>query len=307
MGSISGSLVRGARSCCFGVRQILLTGALSTTGLVHAPLAVAQSADSLWISDRGSRADAEPWVLLSGVLGGLAGYRRIERGLLAAGHRVIVIDPYLMSIDSGDVSFDALARRVSSQLVARGVGRATVVGHAHGGGVAVRLAAANSPGLVSQLFLLNVGALSGNKSPVFSASMRLASLVAHMPGGKRFMRGRIVAGIRENSGQTAWLDERTAHAYTDGPLDNIGAVVRLAERLGHSQEPEPLSAVIARIKVPVTLLLGALTCPASPGKEELIALKPLGELVRTIRIEGTCHFPHEEAPDIVLQYFARPW
>jgi len=278
---------------------------LALAGLVHVPLARAQSADSLWISDRGSKADAEPWVLISGVIGGVAGYRRIERGLVNLGHRVIVIDPYLMSIDSSDVSFDALARRVSAQLGAHGVVRASVVGHAHGGGVALRVTA-NSPGLVSQLFLLNVGALSGNKSPVFSSSMRLASLVAHVPGGKRFMRGRIVAGIRENSGQTGWLDDRTVHDYTDGPLNNIGAVVRLAERLGNSQEPEPLSAVISLIKVPVTLLLGAFTCPASPGPEELVALKPLGELVRTIRIEGACHFPHEEAPNKVLQYFVRP-
>lgn len=264
-----------------------------------------QSADAPWISDRGSKADSEPWILISGVIGGLAGYGKIERGLMALGHRVIVVDPYLMSIDSSDVSFDALARRVSAQLRAHGVMRATIVGHAHGGGVALRVTA-GSPGLVSQLFLLNVGALSGNKSPVFSSSMRLASLLAHLPGGKRFMRGRIIAGIRENSGQTGWIDERTAHEYTDGLLNNIGAVVRLAERLGNSQEPEPLSAVTSRVKVPVTLLLGAVTCPASPGSDELVALEPLGELVRTIRIDGACHFPHEEAPDQVLQYFARP-
>ncbi len=270
---------------------------------VIAPVAVrAQSPDSLWISVReGTSPNVGTFVLLSGVLGGLAGYRPIERGLLARGYRVIVIDPYLMSIDSTDVSFDALARRVDAQLVARGVTTARVVGHAHGGGVALRLAA-NAPGRVSELFLLNVGALSGNKSPVFSSSMRLATIVTHMPGGKSFVRRKIAAGIRENSGRADWLDDATLHAYIDGPLDNIGRVVRMAARLGKSQEPEPLSDVVARIHIPVTMLLGALKCPASPGAEEIAALKVLGALVRTVRIEGTCHFPHEEAPETVLRY-----
>ena len=265
----------------------------------------AQLPDSLWISTHGDvRPDRDTYVLLSGVLGGLAGYRGIERRLLQLGHRVVIIDPYLMSMDSADVSFDALARRVNSQLELRGVRNARVVGHAHGGGVALRIAS-NWPNRVSELFLLNVGALAGNHSPVFSSSMRFATLVTHVPGGKKYVRGRIVAGIRENTGNSEWLDDAMAHAYTDVPLDNISGVVGMALRLGNSVEPESLSTVIARVKVPVTLLLGALKCPASPGAEEIAALGSLGPLVRTVKIGGTCHFPHEEAPDVVMSYLVR--
>ena len=268
----------------------------------------AQMPDSLWISTHGvARPDRETYVLISGVLGGLAGYRGIERRLLALGHRVVIIDPYLMSMDSTDVSFDALARRVNTLLDARGVRGARVVGHAHGGGVALRLAS-NWPNRVSELFLLNVGALAGNHSPVFSSSMRLATIVTHVPGGKKLIRGRIVAGIRENTGNSDWLDDAMAHAYTDVPLDHISGVVGMAMRLGESVEPESLSVVVSRVKVPVTLLLGALHCPASPGPEEIAAFAPLGSLVRTVKIAGTCHFPHEEAPEVVMSYLvhARP-
>lgn len=262
----------------------------------------AQVPDSLWISTRGDvRADRETYVLVSGVLGGLAGYRGLERRLLLLGHRVVIIDPYLMSMDSADVSFNALARRIDALLEVRGVRAARVVGHAHGGGVAMRLAS-NYPARASELFLLNVGALSGNHSSVFSSSMRLATIVTHMPGGKRFVRGRIAAGIRENTGSSEWLDDAMVHAYTDVPLDHISGVVGMAMRLGESVEPESLSVVVSRLKVPVTLLLGALRCPASPGEAEITALESLGARLRTVKIDGTCHFPHEEAPEVVMSY-----
>ena len=264
-----------------------------------APLA-AQVPDSLWISTHGdARADRETFVLVSGVLGGLAGYRGIERRLLQLGHRVIIIDPYLMSIDSADVSFDALARRVNAQLERRGVLGARLVGHAHGGGVALRVAA-NWPTRVSELFLLNVGALAGNHSPVFSSSMRLASVVAHVPGGKALIRRKIAAGIRENTGNSSWLDDRAVHAYTDVPLAYMGGVVDLAMRLGQSDEPELVASVVSRVKVPVTMLIGALTCPASPDAGQIAALTSIG--ARVVKIAGVCHFPHEEAPDVVMSY-----
>jgi pimeloyl-ACP methyl ester carboxylesterase len=284
-------------------RRLLRSSALVLVTALGTPACVAaQVPDSLWISMRGDvRANGETYVLLSGVLGGLAGYRGIERRLLLLGHRVVIIDPYLMSIDSADVSFDALARRVNAQLDLRGVRAARVVGHAHGGGVALRLAS-NWPARVSELFLLNVGALAGNHSPVFSSSMRLAMLVAHVPGGKSFVRRRIVARIRENTGKSEWLDDAAAHAYTDTPLAYMGAVVGLATRLGQSEEPERLAPVIARVKVPVTMLIGALKCPASPSAEEIAALESLGAFVRVVKIEGTCHFPHEEAPEVVVNY-----
>jgi len=42
----------------------------------------------------------ETIVLLSGLVGGVAGYRRLEARLVAKHQRVVIIDPYLLSIDS---------------------------------------------------------------------------------------------------------------------------------------------------------------------------------------------------------------
>ena len=52
----------------------------------------------------------ETFVLISGLVGGVAGFRRLEAHLVEQDRRVIVIDPYLLSIDSAAVSFAALAR-----------------------------------------------------------------------------------------------------------------------------------------------------------------------------------------------------
>ena len=244
------------------------------------------------------------YLLLSGVIGGVAGYHRIERRLVELGNRVIVIDPYLLAIDSDDVSFDALAKRVDAELAARGVDTVRIVGHAHGGGVAIRLAA-NARGRASELFLLNVGALTDHRNPVFTSSIRLAPLITRLPGGRAFLRRRILDGLRQNGGHTEWLDSSTVRAYTEPMLDNIGRVVAMAMRLGKAEEPEPLAAVIQRLRVPVTVIIGALTCPASPGRDELAALEPLGRLVRIDTLAGVCHFPHEELPDELVHRLLR--
>src|SRR5689334_2255933 len=86
-------------------------------------------------------AGRETYVLVSGMVGGVAGFRRLGAQLIQRGYRVIILDPYRLSIDSADVSFAAMARRVDRVLALYDVRAAYVVAHAHGAGVALRLAA----------------------------------------------------------------------------------------------------------------------------------------------------------------------
>ena len=106
------------------------------------------------------------WVLLTGLVGGLERMGKLEARLLLRGYRLVTIDVYRLSIDSADVSFATLAQRVDALLADANIGHAHVVGHAHGGGVALRLAA-SYPARVSAVDLLDVGALpaSGTKAP----------------------------------------------------------------------------------------------------------------------------------------------
>jgi len=235
-------------------------------------------------------------VLLTGLVGGVAGFRRLEARLLERNQRVVIIDSYVLSIDSTDVSFAAQARRVDRVLDSLGVTGARVVGHAHGAGVALRLAA-NAPHRVSALYFLDVGALPDHRSPVFSGSLRLVPLITRLPGGRSFVKRRLVRGLRESSGPDAWLDAATERAYTEPMLDQIDRAIALAIRLGRTNEPEPLPSVIGRIHVPVTVLLGGAPHTAGPVPSEIPALEPLGSLLHVETLAGVGHFPHEETPD----------
>src|SRR5688572_470082 len=213
----------------------------------------------------------DTYVLLSGMVGGVAGYRRVATRLVERGHRVVIIDPYQLGSDSPDVSFHGLARRVDAELAARGLTAVKLVGHAHGGGVALRLAA-NAPHRVSEVYLLDVGALAVQRTTVFSSAIRLVPLITRLPGGRKFIAGRYLDGIRKNSLRTEWLDDSTQRAYTAPMLDNMGRVVALARRLAVAHEPEPLADLVSRVRVPVTILLGEGDRPSRPRREEIVAL-----------------------------------
>ena len=250
-------------------------------------------------------ARAETFVLLSGTVGGTAGFRRLELELTRAGHRVIAIDPYALSIDSADVSFAAMARRVDRILAAHHIEGARMVGHAHGAGVMLRVAAM-SPHRVSALYFLDVGAQALQRSPVLSGAIRLVPVITKLPRGRGFVRDRMVAGLRDNSGRTAWLDSASRAAYTEPMLDDIGRVVRMALRLADAREPESLPDVLARVRVPAMVVLGETLRPAGPGSEEMLALQQLGAPVTFERLAGIGHFPHEEAPAEVARLLTKP-
>lgn len=258
------------------------------------------------------RADREPpavvasgdgpttWVLLSGVVGGVAGFDRLDSRLVALGHRVLRVDAYQLSLDSADVTFDALARRVERVMDAHGVRGARLVGHAHGGGVALRLAA-RAPERIESVHLLDVGAQASNRGPVLGASLRLVPLVVRVPGGRGLVRRRFVKELRATSGHGDWLDERTRCSYVEPILQEIDRVVAMAFKLAAADEPEPVSRVLARVHAPVTLLLGDVRTAAGPSEAELAALAALPKTPRVERITGAAHFPHEEAPDAVVR------
>ncbi|HUQ81205.1 MAG TPA: alpha/beta hydrolase [Gemmatimonadaceae bacterium] len=253
--------------------------------------------DSTVVSVAGS--GPTTYVLVSGVVGSVAGFRRLA-DVLKQNHRVITIDPYRIAIDSADVTFAALARVVDAVLDEYGVDSARVVGHAHGAGVALRLAA-SSPRRVAALYFLDAGAIAENKTKVFSSSLRLAPLIARLPGGRGFVRGRFTRGLRQNAGRQEWLDSATMNGYTEPFLDHLSKVVTMAGRLSRAREPESRLTLIERIHVPVTLIIGALPHPTEPDSAQLAALAPLGPLLRIERLEGVGHFPHEEATSRVAE------
>jgi pimeloyl-ACP methyl ester carboxylesterase len=276
---------------------VAIACALATVG--PATLAAQETRyDSTVVSVRGS--GPTTFVLLSGMVGGVAGFRRLA-SMLESDNRVVIIDPYRLAADSADVTFAALARYVDTVLGELGVDSARVVGHAHGTGVALRLAA-NAPSRVAALYFLDGGAVDENRTAVFASSLKWASFIVRLPGGRNFVRGRFIKGIKQNAGKRDWLDSAAVREYTEPVLDHLSKAISLAKRLDKAREPESNVTVVERVRVPVTVLLGDVPHPAEPDSSEITALAPLGERVRIERLSGVGHFPHEETPADVAAY-----
>lgn len=242
---------------------------------------------------------AETFVLISGMVGGTAGFDQLTSLLLAKGYRVLRIDPYQLSLDSSDVSFAAMARRVDAVIGRYHIRAARIVAHSQGAGVALRLAS-TYPDRVEALYFLDSGALAANSGPTLSAALKLVPILTRLPGGRSFVRQRFVEAMRRSSGSSNWLDAERQRVYTQPVLDEAVRVVAMAFRLSRSVEPEPLVNVVARVRAPLVVIIGAAPHEADIGTEELDALAPLGALVRIRRLAGVGHFPHEEAPNEVL-------
>ena len=263
-------------------------------GLTTSPLAAQRAGEPAAVTIEGD--GATTFVLISGMVGGTAGFDQLASRLLARGYRVLRIDPYELSLDSSDVSFAAMARRVDAVIGHYHIARARIVAHSQGAGVALRLAA-TYPNRVEALYFLDSGALEWNRGPTLSASLRFVPVLTRLPGGRSFVRQRFVDALRKSSGSSNWLDAERQRAYTQPVLDQADRVVAMAFRLARATEPESLVTVVARVRAPLVVVIGAAPHEADIGREELDALAPLGSLVRIWRLAGVGHFPHEEAPN----------
>lgn len=241
-------------------------------------------------------ATSPAWVLLSGMIGGESGMRRLELRLQSKGYCVIVIDPYAQSVDSADVSFAALARRVNGTLNSLNIRNAHVVGHAHGGGVALRLAAM-FPERVAALDLVDVGALPTSRTALMGKSLSLIPIIANVPGGRSLIRSKMLSGIRENSGSVVWLNAASERSYVEPILGNVGRSTAMMQRLSNAQEPDSVTTLIARLQMPVTVVLGTAPHSTAPTASHLNALKGVRGCLRVLRVNGVGHFVQEEAPD----------
>jgi len=245
------------------------------------------------------------FVLITGMVGGVAGFAQLDSLLLARGYRVLRIDPYELSLDSMDVSFAAMARRVDAAMARYGVRKARIVAHSHGAGVALRLAA-SYPDRVEAMYLLDSGALPCNGGPTLSASLRFVPLITRFPGGRGLVRDRFVDGLKRSSGRSEWLTPERQQTYTTPVLNDIDRVVAMAFRLARSAEPESLVVVVGRVHAPTMVIVGAAPHEADMGRQEIEALAPLGALVHITRLPAVGHFPHEEAPNDLLPLLIAP-
>ena len=235
----------------------------------------------------------------SGMVGGVSGFRRLA-SLLESQNRVVsltrTVSRTIQRMSRSPVSPTTWTRSSGSwrRLGLKSSGTRTVRGSRSG-------LAATRP-VASRSCTYSTVAPWTNRTALFASSLKWASFITKLPGGRNYVRGRLIKGIKQNAGRHDWLDSATVRAYTEPVLGQLSKAISLAKRLDRAREPEPNVAVVERVRVPVTVLLGDVPHPAEPDSSEITALAPLGDLVRVERLPGVGHFPHEEAPGDVAAY-----
>jgi pimeloyl-ACP methyl ester carboxylesterase len=266
---------------------------ISLVGSAPLPALQPESTSPLVVRGRGPDV-----VLINGLLGGTARLSPLADQLVQQGFRVVLVDPYRLAANAENVSFHGMAQVVAQSLRQVGVESAIVIAHAHGSGVALRLAA-HGRELVAEVLLLDAGVLARTRSSGVTRSLQVASLIARLPGGSSLIRARLTAGIQANSGDDLWLNADVARAYSEPFIAELPAVHRMATRLAEATEPESVERLLPQVRVPVTVLLGAAPHGFSATRDELALLQRLPE--QRIRwLANVGHFIHEEAPHEVV-------
>ncbi|MEV4508499.1 alpha/beta hydrolase [Dactylosporangium sp. NPDC049525] len=187
-----------------------------------------------------------------------------------ARRRVVAVEPFT----GGDLSVDGQARQLAALLEGQGDAPCVVVGHSHGGLVALSLAV-QRPELIAGLVLLDVPLLL---PPLARVLARLPLALLRTPLRKPLLRRFFRTTFREADG-SAWRAEVLAR------LDRVPAhVVR--------------AVVGGTFTYDSTSRLRALAVPAVCVRANIpVRLDRLPAAVRRVEITGVGHWPHVHAPE----------
>lgn len=236
---------------------LLLTDSSRTWNVPVAPR------ETLRVTDAGA---GEPVVLLPGLLGSAYGFRNLIPQLIAAGYRVVVVEPLGIGGSSrperADYSLTAQADRIATVLDTLGLGAAVVVAHAVGASMAYRLAY-RRPDQVRGIVALDGGPAEAAATPELRRAMRFAPWTK-LFGGVGLIRRKIRDSLVEASGDPAWVTEEVVAGYTADAAADLDATLKAYLGMAQAREPERLRDHLGAIRCPVRLVAGG--TPARPPR-----------------------------------------
>jgi len=247
-------------------------------------------------------ADGDPVVLVPGLSGCAYGFRNLAPLLHERGFRTIIIEPLAVGESSRpkntDYTMTAQADRIGTVLDNLAVQQAIFIGQGIGGAMVFRLAV-ERPDLLSGFVSVEAGAAEAAISSSTSNSLKLAKAVAKL-GGKSLLRDRFVENLKDGSGDTSWLDRRTAGRYFRGTGRDISAAMDALNAMSRQTEPWAVTPRLGEIEFPVVVLLGTAPHEGAMADEEIEILKCGISDVEFRKIPGAGHFIYEEQPQAVV-------
>jgi pimeloyl-ACP methyl ester carboxylesterase len=272
---------------------LLLTDSSRTWNVPVAPR------ETLRVTDAGA---GEPVVLLPGLFGSAYGFRNLIPQLIAAGYRVVVVEPLGIGGSSrperADYSLTAQADRIATVLDTLGLGAAVVVAHGVGASMAYRLAY-RRPDRVRGIVALDGGPAEAAATPEFRRAMLLAPWTKLL-GGVRLIRRKIRDSLVEASGDPRWVTEEVVAGYTAGAAADLDATLKAYLGMAHAREPERLRDHLGAIRCPVRLVTGGTRHPGAPAAAEVVLLRERLVMFAVDSVPGAGHFLYEERPAAVV-------
>lgn len=248
------------------------------------------------------RGQGQPVVMIPGILGNAASFRRAAALMAQSNWQAIIIDPLGVGHSSGpapaDYSLIAQADRVAMAMRQLGVERAVVIGHLAGGSVGFRLAWRH-PELVASLVTLEGGPTESVVTPGFRRAMKIAPLVVKL-GGAGMIRGRIRDELKAGSADPAWVTDERLEAYLAPAGRDLQAALRVFRAMGESTEPEPLAPHLVDVRCPVQVLLGGAPHDGGIRPEELAALRRAIPSLVSLSVPDCGLYVQEEQPAAVV-------
>jgi len=246
-------------------------------------------------------------ILLSGPIGSVFTWRHILEAPALAGNRLVVIDPLGMGRSArppgADYSLEAQAHRIHATMDSLRITSAVIVGHGVSGSIAMRLALMH-PDRVRALVSVEGGPAERAGSPGIKKALAFAPLLK-LFGGRRVIRGKIRSGLREASGDPAWVTEEVVDRYAEGPAADVGATLRTLGAMADARESQALTPRLGAIAVPVTFVLGGARHSGGPSEQEMNLLHATLSGAEFVRVEGAGHYLQEECPDAVVRTISR--
>jgi pimeloyl-ACP methyl ester carboxylesterase len=253
---------------------------------------------ALRFTDQGPRM-LSPVVLLHGFGSSLFTFRQLEKMLLDAGHRVILID--LLGSGASARATEPVyttqhhARLIGGLLRKQGVARATLGGHSFGARVAMQLALLE-PKLARALILIAPEAFATQRPLI--AKLVGWPLIGYALAFFATSPSLVKAGLAAVSRRRAWLTPETVRGYI-APLRVKGTLAaQIATSLAPKDEAQlSVPASHAQIDAPALVLWGDAD-PVFPVQHgvTLCANMPHAALNT---YAGAGHVPHEEQFDAV--------
>ena len=243
-----------------------------------------------------------PVVLIHGMLNSSSHWRSVA--LNHAGEHTVIAPDLIGHGDSaaprGDYSLGAHAASIRDLLAAVGIGRATLVGHSLGGGVAMQFFY-QFPQRVERLALVSSGGLGHDVSPM----LRTAALPGMSTLLSMTIHARLLGALQDTGGRLRrrgydWGVHLQATTRALRPLQNAGAREAFLQTLRavidvHGQRVSATDRLYLLESIPTMIVWGERdhTIPVSHGRRAHAGIP--GSRFRTLA--KAAHFPHLDDPD----------